>query len=279
MAVSVSVGLVLVANDGFRSLYQAQLTDFQKDVQWYLTKDYMATRSKAQLGNACFLGPGQDDLSYFNREVCLNTSEVQPNVLIVGDSFAAQYAPSLRKNRSINVLQTTASGCQPVLPLTGADRCVTLMRYVFEEVLPSIHVDTLIFASRWDDKPPHQVASTIRTLAPSADQIIVVGTAPEYRTDLPRLIAKKFSVMSTPSEMLMATKKHIIAIDETFQSYFDQHQFDDILYVSALQTFCNNGACEVVTDEGTPLAFDFGHLTIEAADRVVGLMPLPENDE
>ena len=235
----------------------------------------------------CFITSKAQEVDAFDEEECLNIDTQRPNVLIVGDSHAAQYHAALTKGfPNYSISQVSASGCRPLINYKGEARCTSLIKTTFEEYIKENKFDAVILAGRWEEGDITYVKPTVEAIAPYIKRVIVLGPIIEYSQALPRLLAKNIH----QSDKIEAAQLYN-AIEE-----LDHRMAKGVIqtgaeYFSVLKAICPEGECSMYTDEGVPMQFDSSHLTLEGAmelvDRLVerGLLkevftyshvPLPE---
>ena len=209
----------------------------------------------------CFLTKKYSDISYFKEDTCLIAEEEKENILLIGDSHAAHWYAGLEANRKPNqtVSQITASGCKPTISYQGEKRCSQLMRYAFEEIIPSGKYDKIIISARWrlDDLP--WLLRTLDHLENEVAKITVLGPIIEYTQPLPRILAH-----SDFEDKLMRTRKYefIEEIDSEFENELKDRS---VKYISILNNICDStGKCKTLVGN-KPIQFDYGHLTLEGS--------------
>ena len=111
---------------------------------------------------SCFLEQG-DSIDPVLHSGCLVPKAGEHNYLIFGDSFAADTYFGLQRNfGSVNFEEATASGCTPVMDYerrAKSARCRALVHYMFNDYLPSHHVDGLILACQLASPGPQVFAA------------------------------------------------------------------------------------------------------------------------
>ena len=176
---------------------------------------------------------------------------------MIGDSHAAHWYAGLEANKKPNqtVSQITASGCKPTISYQGEKRCSQLMRYAFEEIIPSGKYDRIIISARWrlDDLP--WLLRTLDHLENEVAKITVLGPIIEYTQPVPRILAHR-----DYEEKLKRTRKfhYIKNIDSAFENKLKNR---NAKYVSILNSICTNSASCKTHANGKPIQFDYGHLT------------------
>ncbi len=206
---------------------------------------------------SCFLTSKFDAVTYFDAEHCVRMDTEKTNVLLLGDSHAAQYVEALIEVfPSIELSQITASGCLPVLDAEGEKRCTDLMRMAFEEVIVSNQFDTIILAGRWNHDDVEGLIKTVGQLARITSQVVIFGPIIEYDQALPRLLLR------------FGNARHKIYDDETFEKLrsIDQSLSSalnelSVPYFSVLNAICPEENCRMFADNGELMQFDASHLT------------------
>jgi peptidoglycan/LPS O-acetylase OafA/YrhL len=218
------------------------------------TLDYRPTNAK----RSCFLGPKNNDFRHFNQAGCLSMSDTKENWLLIGDSQAADLWAGLSGvNPEINLMQGTASGCKPLLDLKGERRCTDLMHFLFADFIPKHRFEVILLSARWGSGNIAEVRKTANALRPYAERVIVVGPHVEYKLDLPWLLAASM-LKDDPS---VVDRARLAMQEQTDTLFADQLRRDGIRYVSLYAALCPDGKCQVIDEDGLPLAFDYGHLT------------------
>lgn len=215
----------------------------------------------------CFLIGDKQSSSDLKISECLTPSNYRSNVLLVGDSHAAHLWSGLSTNlQNSNVMQATASGCKPVLGTRGRAGCVELMHRIFEDFLTSQRPDTLILSGRWiaDDIPA--LERTISALQGRAGRIVVFGPIVEYQQPLPRLLAQVSA--GRPASLVDEARLQAGALAD--RKLAGAVEGAGATYVSVRNLLCSvSGASCTTVWNGTPVQFDYGHLTAEGSSLVM----------
>jgi hypothetical protein len=210
----------------------------------------------------CFLS-SQADFASFDKK-CLALATNQPNILLIGDSHGAHYYPGLAAALpDAHILQATASGCKPLLMDHGETRCVELMRYIFDEFIPNHRLDGVVISARWGKGDAEAAVAAVRSIKRHVPHVVVSGPIAEYDVALPRLIARSIDYNQPIADHLVA---EIPSVDGEFEQTFAR---EGLPYVSPLQAMCRP-KCLVWARRSVPLQFDYGHMTAEGSDVVIG---------
>ena len=224
----------------------------------------------------CFIDSHIQQTSDFDHGSCLARSAIKPNVLLIGDSHAAHLWKALADTYpNLNFMQATASGCKPVVEGRGERPCVQLMDDMLSQFIPQAHPDLVILAARWDFADIDNVKKTIAKMAPDAKAVYVFGPIVTYETSLPRLLAR--AEVRGSSFVDAARVSSVGLIDSAFAQAI---QGLPARYVSLSHIICpSTGTCITHAKDGSPLQWDYGHLTYQGgllmanAMRTQGVFP------
>ena len=256
----VLISVYFIQTEGIRARY----SDEQLSYIEYLSYD----ADPVFRTDRCFLTKEAGSATLFDKDECINVSAEKPNVLIMGDSHAAQYHYALQlifPNYSVS--QINASGCRPLINYEGEARCTDLMRVAFEEYIKAYDFDAVILAGRWELKDLSALEPTIETVSPNTEKVIVLGPIIEYSQALPRLLAQ---TNGSIAEIEDAQRyKEIERVDRRMERILDDTHVD---YYSVLHAMCPEKKCIISTQEGVPMQFDSSHLTREGAIELVKLL-------
>ena len=254
------MGFWLIYTDGIKSRYSSDQLAFVEYLEYDADPLFRT--------DTCFLTSKVDGADAFDEENCITKNGERSNVLILGDSHAAQYYAAFKEvYPDIAFSQITASGCRPVKPYDGEKRCTDLMRAAFEEYAPREQFDAIILAGRWERNDLDALPKTIRYLNKVSDQIIVLGPVIEYRQALPRVLAKN----GLDEREIKETRRYSLIKDIDVRTHTLLSTLD-VEYYSILDIMCPNQKCWVQTPDGMPVQFDASHLTYLGAVEVVRAM-------
>ncbi|HEY3721590.1 MAG TPA: acyltransferase family protein [Roseiarcus sp.] len=254
IAASLAVSSILIATEGFAARFPPEVNRMMAYVD---REDPTAIRS-----GTCFLSTDSNDLRFFSRRDCLGLDPERKNILIIGDSVAANLRPGLVDSfPNINFLQATAAGCAPTLHNRRLGSvCGPLMEMMFYGYLPHAKLDGVILAGRWAngvDHNLHALEDTIDYVRQFQSQIFVVGPIVEYDMPLPRLLAS--SLMDGDSAMIDRLRDpDAFALEAPLRAASSKHH---ARYLSLIDALCPDGKCRTVDSKGAPLQFDYFHPT------------------
>lgn len=217
----------------------------------------------------CFRGGAEDGVS-FEPDVCTGISQSQPNVVVVGDSHAAQYwrALTLRYSET-NVMQATASGCRPLVGTGGEARCREVVDYALGPLLATGEIQLVVLAARWDRTELDALMPTIEHIRRAGSQVIVLGPTIEYQGEFPSILARAMYDGDASEVARWRIPEREILDREMAQMLAGS----EARYVSVQSILCSNGLCRLQAPDGIPMQFDYGHLSWSGAQWLVNEMP------
>jgi len=217
----------------------------------------------------CFLFGHVNSVDDLDRGKCLTPVAGKPNVLVVGDSHAADLWSGIAAALpEANVMQATSTGCKPVTDARGEKTCTRLFSNVFDTFLTQARPDILVLSARWTESDIPDVARTLAALKGKAGRIVVFGPIAEYSAPLPRLLAQVKNGRN-PSLLIAARRSEQAATDTALGAAV---RAAGGTYVSAYRLLCavRAAACTAIVD-GVPLQWDYGHLTREGSAYLAAL--------
>lgn len=200
-------------------------------------------------------------LATFIAAGCLRLSEHKPNILLLGDSHAANIWSTLTaQHPEHNFIQATAIGCKPALSPTGPFReCVNLYRYIFDKWLPAdgAEVKYIVLAARWDADDIQRLKEAINHLKSLGKKVFLFGPSPEYFISPSLMISYEllFNV-DLQTRFFRAERRDL---DRTFKAEFS----GSTMYFSPMDALCPD-TC-ILHSRGSPVMLDRDHLTPEGA--------------
>jgi peptidoglycan/LPS O-acetylase OafA/YrhL len=258
---SVAAGLLLIlgagilGTKGFPSRYPEEAVK----VASFLENTDATTDAQYRVGS-CFL-TSKNVFQDFKPSVCLQESDRMRNVLLLGDSHAAQLWFGLSSVfTDVNLMQATASGCKPTLDQSHSveRKCSRLMEYIFSDYLKTHHIDTLIIAARWDGADLQPLQRTLTWVHSLGIEVVLFGPIIQYDSALPRLLAT--SIRSNDAAI---PALHRVAYYESLDAEMSRLVLTapGVRYISYFKMLCPQSACLEYAGAGVPLQSDYGHLT------------------
>ena len=207
---------------------------------------------------SCF---ATDDAPQFNWTRCLARRQGRPALLVMGDSYAAQYWRAIAERfPHVAVLQATAAGCRPLLDAAGSPRCTALVKRVLADPIATGRVDAAVLAGRWLAKEDAALARTIAFVRAHGVAVTVIGPAVEYDGSFPLLLARGVarSDMRGIDRFRLAGAARERAIEAIAREA-------GAGYHSITARECPRRRCRLFAAPGVPVHFDNAHVTQPAA--------------
>lgn len=217
-------------------------------------------------GGQCFIA-SRHRLADFDRETCLILQPGKQNDLLVGDSHAAQLWHGLSATLpDHHVLQATASGCRPVLNrrANAKSACDAIMGYVFGDFLEHNKPRRVIIAARWRPEDVASVVETLRWTRARGLETVLVGPIVEYDAPLPRLIARGL----TEGQPDLPVSHRVAEAAELDKTLEEVARREGASYLSPYRALCSAERCVQTLSDGSPVQFDYGHLTQAGSEYV-----------
>jgi peptidoglycan/LPS O-acetylase OafA/YrhL len=225
-------------------------------------------REQFRRGTCFFSGKEDGAFETYDKKVCATPDPDALNVLVIGDSHGAMWWRALDlAYPDANVMQATASGCFGLKTGGGEDECLKLRDWVWGELIPGGDIDAVVLAGRWQSSHLRAVEATIAALEAEGIRTVVMGPTVEYDGDLPLLLARS----------VQAQREFDF---ETFRI----HQRDEVnaqaraiadsagadAFIDVIDVLCGDTPeCVLQTPDGTPMQFDYGHLTLAGTEWVM----------
>lgn len=262
VAAIIAINILALALGPLNAMYWP--TDGRYD-KIFQTVKYGANNSTR--AGTCFLTHLSRTAEDFDKQVCLQKSTTKPNLLIIGDSHAAQYYAGLREVLpQFNIEQATASGCLPIIGQPGEPRCTNLMDSIYDDLLSGKDLpDIVVIAGRWKPGSAAQLQQTIARLNTSSIRPVILGPIVEYRDTLPHVLARAVSNGDTKLPAQAQSPEPYVA-DSEFKIAATNANFT---YVSVIDAMCPKKDCLTLDNAGYPLQFDYGHLTNSGSIMVI----------
>lgn len=217
-----------------------------------------------QFNSPCFITSGTKRFDQYSQHTCLNLSPTKPNVLLFGDSHAAQLSKSLQdKLEDYNLLQATASGCLPYKDDTTPGLCSKLINFIYDDFIKNNKIDIVIMNAFWAHDKSDDLASlrkSIKYIQKSGAKVIVIGqtksfTKPFYQIALQTPVSELHRYYDQNTDTFYTNK--LEEMKSIPNVYIDAYDFN------AGRFFDSNG---------NPLYFDRDHLTPFGAQAVAKLV-------
>jgi peptidoglycan/LPS O-acetylase OafA/YrhL len=230
--------------------------------------------------NVCFFTP-DTNFSNFNSSVCLQNDPARKQLLLIGDSHAADLYPGLSRVFSdVNISQANASFCPPLVtePLLRPEfrpNCSKLSHFVYGDYLLRHHVDTVILSAFWEESQLPELGRTVAWIQQHGMKVVVFGPAIEYSLPLPRILIAALRDRQ-PGQIAVREQTDARHLDVVMAHM--ARQVWKVPYISFFETLCapqrelvlkaqagDQPGCPVYAGPGIPVLFDTNHFTAEGS--------------
>jgi peptidoglycan/LPS O-acetylase OafA/YrhL len=202
--------------------------------------------------------------SAYNTDECASIDPARKNVLILGDSMAADtYMMLSQTYPEIQFSQATAGACTAVLDISDIGgkypTCEALNEYRFSK-LADLDMDLIVLASIWNEDRIQPLIETVAYLRSRGKKVLVMGPRAHFQGAIPLLISREASLDGVNDRL-----RDRVIQDNALLSQMRTAMPDvKILDIGALQ--CSPG-CDVVENDHL-LYVDERHFTKLGAQRI-----------
>jgi len=264
-----------------RPIYQ---TPEVKYLSFYSEDNYLPLISEAYLAKCNFNDWKSRYSKYKIDDSCVNPGH---GVLLWGDSHAQALSIGIRSylykyHPSVSFSQVATSGCDPKLTENlkpsaeikkSCDRSNKFASDWIRSNVPSVVI--LAQVRRHDSSKLLEMANLLLDIGVS--QVLIIGPVPQWQVDLPRVIVRSYWESKTKYTNDPNFERSLISVDSNMKKQVALANNGRIIYISILDGLCDEkGNClSILDDKMTPLAFDYGHLTIEGSIFVTDMILEP----
>ncbi|HEY0834431.1 MAG TPA: acyltransferase family protein [Azospirillum sp.] len=261
-----AVGFVTYRSDGLSFRYPALIADL-------ITGNFNRW-PKIPFTEKCFLAPDEGDSRF---GACTEPGE-RPLMYVWGDSHSGMLANGLMAYRQqhgidFRVAVYTASSCPPLLDYdqNGRPLCRSVNDANFRRIR-ELRPEVLVMNAFWMPDNLTPLGDTLERLkAAGVKRIIVVGSPPAWKDDLPKVLFAHYrqggGKQMPPARMMFGLHEDRLGFDQLVRSVAEQH---GVTFVSAMDMLCTQEGCLTrYADKASALTgFDTVHLSLPAAERL-----------
>jgi peptidoglycan/LPS O-acetylase OafA/YrhL len=261
--------LALVA--GLASTTQINSSVFKYDT--VTIADYQAKHKaaqKKQFGPDCFITNKSDGLIGFSIEKCLPIHKGKRNVVLLGDSHAAQFFNALKlhfANKGINLAHASASSCLPLKTAEGPGpgNCSDLLNYIYGEFFPqnAADIESVILSANWGDNPhgKEQLLKDIKNTVAYFDSLgiksVILGQTETYKISFSTIAAREHEYGINVSDSYL--DKETIVINDYLKAGL-KDKYIDLFHMNYIRK---------ISPAKIPYMFDQNHLTEFGVEQVL----------
>ncbi|MBT1157036.1 acyltransferase [Aminobacter anthyllidis] len=266
MVSAASVSLVAfhaIATEGWRFRLPPELQKIQT------ARDMWLERNPVVRVGECFLVEAAS-FDEFNQATCLALANDRPNVLIVGDSMAADLFSALGTAfPGVNFLEATSGNCTPVLETKKGGNCKELLDFVFLKFIDDVRLDAVVLNASWGFNEQHTLGKTVQHLRARVGKVIVAGPPVRFRDGVPNLIYESGLISVQKIEAYVLERRHP---GDQVNPFLGEWANDaGASYLDIHATMCGS-KCRIFDSEGKLIFLDFGHLTLAGSKYLAGII-------
>lgn len=194
---------------------------------------------------------------------CLALSPSQKNVLVIGDSLAAETRFALsRTYPSVNFLEISGSACKPFAAgyPDKAHRCAQLQAYQVE-FLAKHKLDAVIVAANWQDDFALALPD-LQRIVDLGHKLLLVGPPLKFTGEVAATLLRMEPTDSLVKTMAgMLDRDHFDRVGQ-MERFAQAHRFP---YLNRMALYCEGG-CALINDSAEPMILDKLHLSVPGAE-------------
>lgn len=225
-------------------------------------------RNRIERYNSCHLmdiesAPPSFDAYYAKHPECIALANDRRNVLVYGDSAAAELHAALASAYpGINFLQITGSACKPFQAAYRSKEHYCVRQLTYAQQFAAAHqLDGVVVASAWRDDFRVGLADLQRFRAGGA-RLLLAGPPLAFSDNLAMAMLRldrKQSLAAIATSMLEPSQ---LESADAMQVFAQEHGFG---YLNRLQLYCSGG-CPLISPKGVPLILDHFHLSPQGVE-------------
>ncbi len=191
---------------------------------------------------------------------CLKIVSDKKNVLIIGDSHAADLYVALKEtHHHLNLLQVTGAGCMAIRSRyrDKDDPCRRLIDYGIEFAKKN-KLDYVLLASRWPNDFSGLVLE-LDALKEAGQRVILMGPPVEFKKDVNKFLSRRSGDDGLVRLSPRFINREKITLNERMAEFAKKN---NVPFVDRISLFCDiQRVCNLVADNGELYIWDYGHLS------------------
>jgi peptidoglycan/LPS O-acetylase OafA/YrhL len=224
-----SIASFNLLNNGLPQRFRASVQEVAGSKSDEQQKVYIANRSgvRGNTQSICNLGKGSS-FSDYDIEGCINIDQKKKNILIIGDSLAADiYIMMNETYPDINFSQATAAGCTAyVVPNKVLyPACEELNDYRFAAFIEK-DFDLIVVASNWQSNSISPLKKTVDHIQAKGKKVLVIGPRALFPEDVPLLMLKYNSLSEANRDIGKKIEVNVKLLEELREAMPDTKIID-----------------------------------------------------
>lgn len=190
---------------------------------------------------------------------CLVLSFSKPNVLIIGDSHAADLYVALNHSfsKKYNFLQATGAGCSPDKSYNSKNGCGELLTYALN-FAKNNPISSVVVAGRWSGLNENALNSLIAKIKSFNKNIYLVSPPISYTDDVPKIIKRNRMGLTQYQLSKRYLDRNVLDINIKLKAFSLTNHIE---YIDRIELFCNKQeGCTLVSESGNLYTIDYGHV-------------------
>jgi peptidoglycan/LPS O-acetylase OafA/YrhL len=239
-----------------------KLTSIVTSLKAQNKEDIAAEYNRLTRAPDCFLGDEPFEAFRERAESCTRVDEQKKNILIIGDSIAAELYGSLSSAYpNINFLQITGAGCNFTHLYVSRDndqiqRCAQLMNFGLS-TLRDNQVDAVFIASLWG--PNYSlITPTLEYIKSLGNNVVIFGPPLQYSSAPKDLLLRMPANTNYTTYVTSFIDQDQMKLNDSIKDYAQKLH---ISYVDRIRYFCGNGDCPIASADDELLLLDVHHLS------------------
>lgn len=242
--------------------------------------EYLKSQKEKQFNPChCFI-TNQQTIKDFDYQKCLKFSATKKNILLIGDSHAAQFSASFRELSQYNIMEVSAGYTFPLTISKGKKVMVNLMQSVFTDFIPtnSHRIDLVIISAHWlmrhnpeinysSKEIIEKIKETTDFLQKNKIKFLIIGQSEAYEITYPKILMLQNFGEQESSFIKIEAKE----INEVLKKEIDNQHYIDIYNSPEIKHFEQY--------KEMPYMFDGNHFTKYGADQIIEKLVLPRINE
>lgn len=219
-----------------------------------------------ELGS-CYIESGTNTWADFDQGRCLGLSDTQPNVLLVGDSHAAQIVAALRGVRGIHLLPMLSSGCRPYPQAEGELNCLRRNDFLFRSFLPAHRgrLAAVVLTAGWKRGEAAGLDAALERFAAAGVRVVLVGEKPAFVKPVPNIAVRLMRSGQAGPWAGASWLDHGTMLDDADIAQVASRHPGRVELVTVMDRFCDAARCRLFGEDGGLLFFDAQHFTPAAS--------------
>jgi len=212
----------------------------------------------------CYLPTAHEHYGRYklNMSDCFALAKGRKNILVIGDSFAADFYMVLAKAYpDSNFMQATGGGCDAVAYQYDRSDCGLLIGYAVNFALKN-KLDAVVLSSVWFQVNVKALETMVAKLKAAGQKVIIVGPPIIYLAYVPAIIAR----WNGKADFNQYMNSHIgVPVPSVLINMRDFARWHGASYIDRTYYYCKDKGCPVLDEDGQLLIVDYAHLTLAGA--------------